>query len=615
MERKLLFAAAMAGFIVFAVLTPAQAEVIVERVVPDKVLYKLNENASAAVWIKNTGDEAAQGEIVAYETRGIDAERKVATVNITLAPGEQKKDVSVSWNVGPEMYGRGLRVDFVSGGKTVSSAGEFYQVADQWLRVNIIAGWKPGDDLPQDLRLFETYNNHGMSFAWAPCDFSDMTPDTDGWYSGQAMYGPYSLEGFKARLKGNQAKGKRNSTYAKRTYCGPNGHELARQHPEWVIRKKNGSFFTGYRSLSPVDLAKPITHKQPSWQGGAMDFYDPAAVEYGAREIVASAKMFGWDGAMFDGHFNILPGYSWDGQLTPRGENPNELSARNIRLCREIIRKELPNFALWYNGIYEAVIAKSFDDLHGNGGGPETQVACLEDPNSGLLIEEQGLGFITESWEHWYDFYGDRRDETVQRFGTVMNSGWLWNYDLSRSLSPEEIEASRQAWVAANHMGAIFLAFQVHPCWNTTYASRPFTQFMTRYSALIWDIDVKKMDEPEKIFDVKSERDLWWQKAAYAKENEEETLYILHLLNTPTTEKPDWKVPQEPPVASGVEVMFNVPAGRTVENAWALRPYEWGEKVHAPVQTQLEIENTGEVAKVNLPPFHYYTLAVFRLKK
>ena len=593
----------------------ARAEVIVERVVPNKILYSLNENATAVVWIKNSGSEAAQGQIVAYETRGLDAERKVASVNITLAAGEERKNVSISWNVGPEMYGRGLRVDFAGGGKTVSSAGEFYQVADQWLRTNIIAGWKPGKGLPQELGLFETYNNHGMRYAWAPDDFSDMTPDTDGWYSGHARYGPYSLERFKARIGGRQRTGGRASTYAKFMFAGPNGFEFAREHPEWVVRKKNGSFHTGYKSISPVDLAKPITHKQPSQQQGIVDFYDPAAVEYGAREIAASAKMMGWDGAMFDGHFNIFPGYSWDGLPTPHGENPNELSARNIRLCRDVIRRELPNFALWYNGIYEDTIKQPFKSVWGNNGGPEGQVACLEDPNSGLLVEEQGLGFIQEPWQHWYDFYADRRDETVQRFSTVMNSGWLWNYDLGRSLTPEEIDASREGWVAASHMGSIFLAFQVHPCWNTTYASRPFTQFMTRYSALIWDIDVKKIDEPEKVLDVKSEREVWWKKGAYVKENDEETICLVHLLNTPTTETPDWKVTDDPPAASDVELTFKVPAGKTVEKAWALRPYQWGETEHSPVETELKIEDTDGSVKVKIPSFQYHTLVVFKMKR
>ena len=89
----------------------------------------------------------------------------------------------------------------------------------------------------------------------------------------------------------------------------------------------------------------------------------------------------------------------------------------------------------------------------------------------------------------------------------------------------------------------------------------------------------------------------------------------MHLLNTPTTEKPDWKVPDEPPAASRVEVTFKVPAGRTVDKAWALRPYQWGETEHSPVQAELRIENTAGATKVRIPPFDYHTLVVFKMKK
>jgi len=609
----------------------ARRDVIVERVVPNKILYSLNENASAAVWIKNSGSEAAQGTLVAYETRGLDAQRKVATVNIALAPGEERKNVSISWNVGPRMYGRELRVDFVSGGKTISSASEFFQVADLWLRVNLVTAWKPADFLPQDLGLFETYNNHGMQFAWAPDDFSDLTPETDTWYSGQVMYHK-STEGMKADIKDAHAKGIKISTYAKYMFGGSAGFEFARRHPEWVLREEDGSFFNYSSPISPLDLAKPVTERQPFWQYGVVDFSDAAAVEYGAREIAASAKIFGWDGVMFDGHFFAHGGYSWDGMPAGHGKSLDELSARNTRLCRDIIRKEFPNFSFWYNGTYRLTADKKLELIIA--GGPQTMQACLEDPNSSMLVEKQGPQFVTVSWRHWYDWYAEQPGygEVVQKYSSPVNSGWLWNMEVLDGLTPEEAKAARGAWVAANHMGAIFLAFNLHPCWNTTYASRPFAQFMTRYSALLWDTGIKRI-EAEKTFRVKSTRELWWKKSAYvkdtykeivypvlnspdfAKASSGETLYLLHLLNTPTTEKPVWKIPDDPPAASDVEVDFRAPAGEAVEKAWALRPYQWDETERSPVQVELEMEKITGGVKVKVPAFHYYTLVAFKLKK
>jgi len=595
----------------------AQTAVTVERVVPNKILYSENEKAQAEVLLRKTAEEEISGKIVAYEIRGLDVRRKIAELPVTIEAAELKKDISFTWNVGPWMYGRETRVDFITDGKVISSASEFYQVADRWLRVNIIAGWKPAEGLPRGPGVFESYANHAMRFAWAPCDFSDMTPDADGWYSGQAMYGPFNIEEYKKDIEKSHAKGIKITTYAKYQFCGAPGFEFARQHPEWVLREKDGSFntFSYLKRTDPISLAQPITEKQPLWQPRIVDFFYTGAVEYGAREIIASAKMFGWDGVFFDGAFNLYPGRSWDGEPSPHGENPNELSARNIRLCREIIRKEFPNCALWYNGIWGPRLNEPYEKEGGNMGGPQTQQACLEDPNSGLLVEKQGRQFIARPWQHWYEFYGDRRDETIQKFGSVMNSGWLWNYNIDRDQTPEELKASRSAWVASNHTAAIFAAFQIHPCLIDSYGFRPFMQFMTRYSWLIWDTDVRKIDEPEKLFTVKSARPLWWKKTAYTKDADKETLYLIHLLNKPTTEKPDWKVPEDPPAASDVEVTFYPPEGKTIEKVWALRPYEWGELNRTPVQKQLEIEKTDKGAKVKVPAFHYYTLVVFSLKK
>ena len=604
----------------------ASRQAIVERVTPDRVLYSTNQTARAVVWVRNDGGYPVTGKLVARELRGLDATRNVASIDVRLAAGEQKKDISFSWNVGPEMYGRELRVGLVIDGEVVSSASEFYQVADQWLRVNIISNWPPGEGLPQDLGLFETYSNCGMHFAWAPCDFSELTPEVDRWFSGQTNY-DRSTKTMQEQVKAAHAKGNRFFTYAKYTYCGPQGFEFARQHPEWILRDKDGSFYNYKTPLSPLDLARPVTEKQPFWQFGVVDFTAIPAVEYGAREILASAKRYGWDGVMFDGHFLVHDGYSWDGTAVTDGD---KLTTRNVRLCRDIIRKELPNFAFWYNGTYQLLPPKGLEVVICPG--PETTDAALEDPNSSMLVEKQGPNLLSGKWRYWYDRYADQPGyrEAVRKHSAVVNSGYIWNMSVDEGLSPEEAKAARKAWVATNHVGALFLAFNLHPCLIDSYAFRPSLQFMTRYSSLLWDVNVKVI-EPKDFFSVSSGKELWWDKSAYVKDTREEiqypsltsstfknvvsggTLYLLHLVNTPTTEKPVLKIPNDPPAAAGVEVSFKAPKGRSIEKAWALRPYQWGEEDRRPVQVELEIAKTEEGATVRVPSFRYYTLVVFKL--
>jgi hypothetical protein len=628
-KRKILIGLLVAVFS-NGYLLGAQNQTVVERVTPDRVLYSTDETDKAVVWVKNSGEKSVTGKLIAYELRDLSVIREVASIDITLAAGEEKKDISISWNVGSWMYGRELRVDLVIDGKVVSSASEFYQVADQWLRVNVLTSWPPGNEFPQDMGLFETYNNNRMEFAWAPCDFSDLTPDAESWYSGQVNYHK-TTKALKAAVKSSHDKGTKVFTYAKYTYCGPQGFEFARQHPEWILREKDGSFFTYSTPLSPMDLARPVTEKQPYWQFGVVDFTNLAAVKYGAQEILDSAKMFGWDGAMFDGQFFAHDGYSWNGRKTSDDRNLDKVSARNIRVVRKIIRKELPNFAFWYNGVYQLLPPKGLEVVIAPG--PITTDAALEDPNSSLLVESQGPNLLNESWRHWYDRYADQpgHGPTVQKYSAVVNSGFLWNMGVSDGLTPKEAKAARKAWVASNHVGSLFLAFNLHPSLIDSYAFRPSIQFMTRYSSLLWDVNVKKI-KAKKIFRVKSSRELWWDRSAYKKDTFKkqsfpalnsnkfttvksgETLYMLHLLNTPTTPKPVLKLAKDPPQASNTEVLFRVPRGKTVEKAWALRPYEWGEKNRMPVKVELEIKKTSEGVTVKVPGFHYYTLVVFKLE-
>ena len=617
MNRRFPVALSLAiGILLFLPQVCAEDEVVIENIRPNKILYSLNENASARVTLTNKSAAGQNGTLVLTELRGVDGSRNVGRIPVTLAGGQTGMEIVAAWNVGPEMYGREIRVDFVSDGKKVSSASEFYHVADKWLRVNMITGWKPAPEDPQDRGIFESYQNHKMYFCWAPCNFSDLTPDLDTWYSGYQSYGPYNAKGFKAQLSNLQRKGIRTSSYLRYEACGPAGFEFARRHPEWIVRKRNGSYHLSYHSLSPIELAGTISDK-PSLkaQTAVVDFYEAAPVVYGAQEAAASAKMFGWDAMFFDGGcYYVYPGFSWDGQPTPHGQNPNELTARNVRLFRETVRKEFPDLVIWHNGMSPSSVNRPFDSLHGNHGGLEASAAVFEDPDSGRLIEEQGGGFIRKPWAHWYDFYADRRDE-VKDTKTVLNSGWLWNYGLNQSLNEEEIKASREAYAAASHTGAIFTAFGIHPCWNITYGARPFAQFMTRYSTLLWDTDIDPVEDAEKVFKVVSERELWWKRSAYVKQNERETLYLVHLLNKPTTEMPDWKEVGDPPAAEDVSVTLNVPVGKDVEKAWALRPYQWKEVPQTPVQRELEIENTEGGIKVGIPAFRYHTLVVFKMKR
>ncbi len=92
-----------------------------------------------------------------------------------------------------------------------------------------------------------------------------------------------------------------------------------------------------------------------SWQGsGGWAFYnmnDPAVVAYGIKQIVDSAKMFGWAGVRFDGHFQARTGKQRVGDrfidFTP--DMADAQTAANQHALKEAMRKVDPRFVYGYN--------------------------------------------------------------------------------------------------------------------------------------------------------------------------------------------------------------------------------------------------------------------------
>ncbi len=154
-----------------------ESPLVIESVRPNKVLYKLDENATAKITLTNKSGREQKGTLVVTEFRDLNESRVVARVPITLAPNETKKEVVIRWNAGPSMYGRELRAEFGQPGVPAPRASEFYQVADKWIRVNIISHM--GEEKKPELGPFDSYSNHGMWFSWAPSDFGDLPPDLD----------------------------------------------------------------------------------------------------------------------------------------------------------------------------------------------------------------------------------------------------------------------------------------------------------------------------------------------------------------------------------------------------------------------------------------------------
>jgi hypothetical protein len=599
---------------------------------PSKIVYDDGEAGSALVRLNNP--LAAPQTFTLKSTLLWDVDKSRALPDQTVVvPAGGKLDTQVAWGKPESKWGHEIRVEAWVDGKLVDTGRQFFGVNSDWMDQVIIANlwdWAQGDEWP-----FVTYTNLEHWFAWAPGDYTENAPAYDDWYSGQGGY-KMNKQTIQERVKTCHGSGLHCTFYDNSFSNGVAGVEWARKHPEWVSRNRQGM---PQVSGSALNLAKSPSDPATAAQGYVLlNSYDPAMVKWGAQNAIDSVKMFGWDGLFWDcGGINLFPGFSYDGQPAPHGKDPDQISARNYKLFTDTVREKYPHFAIWINGdvsFYHLPFWSSF----GNGGGVPTMESAFRMPNSAMLCEFRGHeepGTEFNNWRRCYDRYAEQRDTITQALGSPVTAGYTWGRDGSGDKGPKVI-AAREYWVAGNHLSALYLATQMHTTANPNFSLYAGTQFMARYSALLWGRDVRVIKDPQALFAVETSRPVWWEKSVYRRVQPGGEDLIMHLVNVPETETVDiFRVP-DPPAATAT-VTLTLPAGKRLVSvdAMQMRSYRAdndgpavkyevkdGKYIHTegafarfgPTQVRLEAKQEGTKATVQVPPFLFHTMLVFKLE-
>ena len=607
-----------------SVAPPARLEIISLK--PNKILYNDKEGGTATVLLANPLDQAQEVTLKPGVYWDLEESLILAPVKVTV-PAKGNASAQIPLPAPDSRWGREIRVEAEVNGAVVDTGRQFYGVNSDWMNMILIAFPRHAyldHGMNIDEEPFSTYTTVSHWFAWAAGDYTCNAPEFDEWWSGQTGYHMFKKD-IQEAIKKNHEKGVHCTFYNNSFSDGKAGLEWARQHPEWATFDRNGVPMV---NGSDIALAKPYSDKATGSMGQViLNFYDPKVIEWGAKNVIESIKMFGWDGMFWDcGGCALFPGFSYDGQPSPHGQDPDQISCRDHRMFREIVRKEFPYFGIWINGdinFYRLPFWSSF----GNGGGIPTYEDQMSAPSSCMLAEFRGHespGTTYNNWRRCYDGYAEQRDAVTQRFGTPVTAGYT---------------AAYWSWPTENHLGALYLATQMHPCNCHQPGTWPATQFMTRYSALVWNRDSKIIKDAEKVFTVEKSRSVWWEKSAYRRPTPKGEDLMVHLVAAPETETVDIKR-QEIPPATVCKVTLTVPDGKKVKSVWVLEPrqlpldhggapavmsVEPDGKTYAhktgslcrtgPSQIELKPVIKGNLATVELPPFIYYSLVVFRLEK
>jgi len=264
----------------------------------------------------------------------------------------------------------------------------------------------------------------------------------------------------------------------------------------------------------------------------------------------------------------------------------------------------------------------------------------LSAPQSCILVEHrfhEQAGSRFNDWRRCYDTYARERDAMTQRYGGPVIAGYTWGMRFK-----ERDKKSRFYWATSNHLSALYISTQLHVATNPNPSLWPGTQFMTRYSGLLWRRDVKVIAQPERLLTVASTRPVWWKKLVYRRPTPKGEDVLVHLVRVPETAAVDIYRTQDPAPAEAT-VALDVPSGKRVRRVWALqmRGYvddtsrggapvkmTWKkvagkqQQVHTagsmcrfgPNQVELPQKTKGRRVQVAVPAFPFHTLVVFRLE-
>lgn len=598
---------------------------------PDKIVYDDGEDGVATVRLHNPGDEDL--DVTLRPALLWDLEERQALPQVNLrAPAQGQVEAIIPLPGSTVRWGRELRVEAVVDGRTEDVGRQFYQVTGDWMDVILISFKRRHCPFARSGEPFTTYTTVHHWFAWAPGDYAENAPDYDEWYSGQTGY-HMKKDALIATIREKQAQGIHCTFYNNAFTGGKAGLEWARRHPEWICRNRDGSPML---SGDPLMLTQPFTNRATGGNGHAhMSFHDEACIEWGAQNVIESIEMFGWDGMFWDcGGPALFPGFTYEGEPTPMGRDPNEVSARNFRRFHEIVREKHPRFGIWINGSWDKA-QQPFWSRFGNSGGPIMLQEQMRLPQTALLSEfrhHSRPGSPFHNWSRTRDVYRLNRDNVIQPYGAPIIVGYT---------------TFQEGYPAQAHLAAIILACQMRPANCHQEGSWPITQFMTRYSALLWDRNVRLVEDPDSLIEAELSRPVWWREHVYRRATGTGEDVMVHFVNQPVTENCDVSIEDDPPAATG-KVTFTVPAGRKASKVFFLEPRRTGRgpgfgldagglpvrhafdpdrpdgerRFHAegslcrqgPVQAEWPFAQNGATLTLSLPEVIYHGMLVFRLE-
>ncbi|MCX5658304.1 MAG: glutamine amidotransferase [Planctomycetota bacterium] len=527
-------------------------QAVVAGVDVDKSHYYPDETVKAVAHLAGAIDgSGGTYKLVADDIVEADTARRVFSKEVTLGPG-QKVDVAFEYplaegKVPATEFGHQIRCALLKDEKEVHDASEVFGVSANVYRIGIYCNDASGQDKSIVTResvragMEENKKNYGNwfeQFAWAPCTFSNMTPKTEDWYSGQAQYHG-TKTGFRIMIEEAHRVGIKALTYGHQGGGGIAALENYQRHPEIFASGYDGSglynsflmdraYFNEYDFSDVPDVTgKGKWHYWNCiWMGSGSSAFD-----WGVNELIGSTEMFGWDGVR------------WDAAIGPAAEIRKRLLAK------------YPRYVFGYN-ILQAN-AKIYLP-------PARDTAEFHESarDHGMMMDETVRNYWTGSAVR--DFYQAMglEGDYIKRIGGVP------------LIIPFGGTNQDNTFIT---LSALAAGERNYAMLGGGYPYGPLARFVTRYSAFIWD-DTARIADTGSVVQVKVGRGpkgaapwhdytTWLRKLPNGHQQ-----VLVNLINPPHYAQYSDRVQPPPSTLNDVALTVPTPAGAKLVRAMHISP-------------------------------------------
>lgn len=604
---------------------PAWTSPRVLEVSPDKVHYKPEETVTVRTSLVNPTSSAVQGTLVGEEIRAADARREVFRANIALAAGEQKQMES-SYKLGPEEYGREIRVRLLVEEREVSAARDFFAVSTHPLWVaggssgdrafwpgntgagSFYVGPASGQDSWRGVQHWKKLRRTYFEFfSWAPGDISDLAPADDVFPGGEGRLTYRSRQTIVLQNRMLQSVGMWPVSYVNGTCWAESGYRLFQQHPEWFLYDATGEIagyeMDGRETYRRKDDAafEPSSYPHIFFQA-CLNHSLPAVQEYVARQFVRCGREMGFRGVRLDVRYlEVYPGErSFDGkEVAATYPEADKISAAAVKRIKALVRKELPDFTFGYNyAAPEEVkdMMETFAERCEGGAWMLDELPCTYQEKSSPYHVWKAYVRRMMSW-------GDR----VNRLGGIYNP-----YDFNRGSMDCPIDLIYSAIFRVICGGRDYGGWY----YNSRQPVGDLGAFTTRFSEFLHNRDRAWIAEPRGEVEVIAPAELWWRDMCYWTPSSDGGRCLqVHLVNPPKAaevmENPRSEI--NPPVRD-ITVVCSPLDGRPPKAAFLLTSEPMEPTGLNEVQSlKLELRDAGNgKTSVAVPSVLFWKVVVFQ---